>query len=211
LTRRLDLGAYLALTDEALSRTARTGFADPGRNEGKREATTNGAALQALLSRNREIARTFIDWRRSVVPNSADEIYSDAVTLGHIANLGITSGGLFRAWAYECPAVGGGAVPVNRISTEMLRLAERCARMQDAGEEQQRATIAEAEWEIGIGPLHPFYDACGRVSRYFSTLLSLRTGTALPLYDSRSDYMDAATAGLSAFTDYRNRRLTIRL
>ena len=42
---------------------------------------------------------------------------------------------------------------------------------------------AWAEWELIGGPLHPFYDGCGRISRAFSALLLHRGGSLPPLYE----------------------------
>ena len=62
--------------------------------------------------------------------------------------------------------------------------------------------IAGVEWDIAVGPLHTFYDACGRISRYFATLLFL--WHSLPVVDrgERQIYFDHAIRGRAAFQQH---------
>lgn len=61
---------------------------------------------------------------------------------------------------------------------------------------------AWAEWQLNGGPLHPFYDGCGRISRAYSAMLLVRGRTLLPIYDSLNNYFDHGHQGETAFADY---------
>jgi hypothetical protein len=61
---------------------------------------------------------------------------------------------------------------------------------------------AWAEWELGGGALHPFYDGCGRISRSFAAMLLIRASSLLPLFDDRRSYFDHGNRGRTAFASY---------
>jgi hypothetical protein len=195
---------YLRDIDEALSRTARTGSAATSVNPNKKPALLSGNALREAVETNRNRAAAFIHWQRRNNVVRPDDIIAVLTGLGWIVNFGILSEGLYRAWSYVTPGDGNGApaVPPARIGAGLVDLGAECAAIACLDPAGKARAIARVEWEIGIGPLHPFYDGCGRVSRYFSALLCFWHEAPLRIHPSRDVYMAAATAGEGAFIDY---------
>jgi hypothetical protein len=66
---------------------------------------------------------------------------------------------------------------------------------------------AWAEWQLGGGPLHPFYDGCGRISRAFAAALLVRGGRLLPLFDTSAQYFAAGNEGDARFLVYYKSRI----
>ena len=62
--------------------------------------------------------------------------------------------------------------------------------------------MAWAEWELNGGALHPFYDACGRISRCFGAAILIHGHRVLPLYDSRESYFAAGNQSHERFVEY---------
>jgi hypothetical protein len=58
------------------------------------------------------------------------------------------------------------------------------------------------EWEISTGPLHPFYDGCGRVGRAVAFLMQTWLGATVAEYGSRAEYLAAARKGKQHFVGY---------
>lgn len=123
-----------------------------------------------------------------------------------LVNFEITAGDLYRAWPYVTPGDGANGllpqVAPEDIAPGLSRLADECAAITDLALSSKGRAIARMEWEIGIGPLHPFYDGCGRVSRYLSTMLCLWHELQPPVHSSREAYMTAAAESAESFVDY---------
>ena len=89
------------------------------------------------------------------------------------------------------------------IPEGLLEIGNQAERLQTIVKEDDKLElIAHIEWELGVGPLHPFYDGCGRISRYFSALISLWTDTPLVRHQSRDEYFQHARGGEQAFAKY---------
>ena len=202
----LPLTRYLRRIDQALSRTSATGTVATGVHGLKRPALLSGDDLLTVIDRNRSLSAEFISWQAAHRPTDRDGITAAVIALAWLVNLGITDGGLYRAWPYDVPLVEGSA-PLSGISPTQIaggldRLTAECLDLSNRSMVEIARQISRVEWEIGVGPLHPFYDGCGRVSRYFSTLLCLWHNVPMPIHTSREEYMRAATSGEMTFADY---------
>ena len=206
LSREEALIEYIQTTDQTLSRTARDGTAATGVHVGKRASRLTGANLHRALVQNRAATAAFIDWQSEQRPRSAFGMGATLTGLAWIVNFGIIAGELYRAWPYVTPGDGANSalppVPPEGIADGLERLAGECAAIAHCDRPAQSRAIAHIEWEIGIGPLHPFYDGCGRVSRCFSTMLCLWHGRQPPIHISRETYMSAATKSEADFIEY---------
>jgi hypothetical protein len=197
---------YLDAVDHALSRTARTGITATSVHPSKLPSRLIGDELRKAVVRNRVRAAAFIVWRSGTAPADASEVGAALLALAWLVNFEITPGHVYRSWPYITPADSANCplppVAADDIVDGLAMLTNSCAALAELGQSEKRRAIARTEWEIGIGPLHPFYDGCGRVSRYFSTLLCLWHGLDLPLHRLREDYMAAATNSAEAFANY---------
>ncbi|MFY7926327.1 MAG: hypothetical protein ACOVN5_10990 [Aquidulcibacter sp.] len=206
MSRQKLISLYLKAIDNELSRTARTGAVATSVNRLKRPARLAGDELHSAMTRNRELAAEYIDWRAEEVPTRAEEMLAALTGLAVIVNFGILSGDLYRSWPYTVPTVGervsGHEVAPDKIMSGLYELAQECVEIAKLGTDLKPRAVAQVEWKIGIGPLHPFYDGCGRISRYFTTLLCLWSDVELRVHRSRTEYMAAATAGEAAFIQY---------
>ncbi len=199
------LNLYLSDVDLALSRTAKSAKVATAVSAEKLPALLEGEPLRRALEKNRQNVAEWIAWRRRTLPNGAPDVVSAILTLAGLANAGITAGPTFRSWPYlaqtDLSSIDRSSIDSAHVWAELCVLAAQVSSTFNEDSER-RKHIAGYEWEIGIGPLHPFYDGCGRVSRYFATLLSLWSNETLPTHASRAEYMNAATLGKSAFQAY---------
>jgi len=204
------LAAHLGRLDRTLSRTVATGRADRAASPRKRAALLSGSALRARVALNRRLVARFLLWRRRAWPVDAHEHFAAVCTVAHLAGLGLLPEGLFRRWPYDVRRHGvraaGPPVPPRVVARALLALLARVARGRARGAAARLALVAEVEWELGIGPLHPFYDGSGRVSRYVAALLSLWLDVPLATHASREAYFRAARAGRAAFVAYYRTR-----
>jgi fido (protein-threonine AMPylation protein) len=126
--------------------------------------------------------------------------------LAQLVGFGLLPEGLFRTWPYDTKRhnvkTEREPVPSSGIWAALEDLMELVIQAKDQDEQGRLEAIARIEWEIGIGPIHPFYDGCGRVSRYYSSLLSLWFNVPLAHHASREMYFSAASDGSDAFISY---------
>jgi hypothetical protein len=116
--------------------------------------------------------------------------------------------GLFRTWNYagyrDLAFSQQQQISPSDIFETLTALCQDVHRRLNFAIEPDEAlrTIAGIEWELSVGPIHPFYDACGRISRYYSTLLSV--WFSVPVIDrgGRETYFDFSRRGRAAFQDY---------
>lgn len=204
------LAAHLGRLDRTLSRTVATGRADRAASPLKQDALVAGPALRARVAANRRLVARFLLWRRRAWPQDALEHFGAVCTVAHLAGLGLLPEGLFRRWPYDVSRHGGRAarrpIAARAVPPALLALMARVARARSWGPAARLALVAQVEWELGIGPLHPFYDGCGRVSRYVATLLSLWLDVPLATHASREGYFRAARAGRAHFVAYYRER-----
>jgi len=202
------LDDHLRRLDRMFSRTVATGAVDRTASPAKRPALVRGPALLARIAANRRLVARFIAWRRRAWPATAGEHFGVICTLAHLAGMGIVPAGLFREWEYDAGRYGvaGRPVPCEEVPAALLALATEVSRGRTLRMPARIELVALTEWELGIGPLHPFYDGCGRISRYVATLLSLWLDVPVATHVSRDAYLGAARAGRDAFVAYYRKR-----
>jgi len=205
---------YLRNTDSILSRTIRSGTVLTSVNLRKKQALLTGNKLRDRNSSNLQLVSEYISSRRNYVPNEPLEILVTLVTLAQLTNFGILPEGMFRTWDYVTPANGNPlpSIPPSDIAAGLESLSnECCAILKIEDQAQALREVAGLEWELCVGPLHPFYDACGRISRYFAVLVSLWMDIPLPHYSSREEYFAAACEGKAKFGEYVRAQASIRI
>lgn len=197
---------HLEQNDLVLSRTAITGAIDRSVSHNKKPPLLFGPKLEERVRANRELVAQFIIWQTHHKPDSEWEYVFSLTTLAHITGIGILPEGILRRWPYDVSGTLAGAgksVPAQNIPSGIIDLGRRTFELSSSYEINDRLRkIASVEWDIGIGPLHPFYDGCGRVSRYFAVLVSLWNQLPLVRHSSRDEYFRCAKAGREAFGDY---------
>ncbi len=111
-----------------------------------------------------------------------------------------------RTWALSAYRSGGpkvvAEIPPVEVEAGLERFAETVAQGVGGLRVDPVPLAAWAEWELNGGPLHPFYDGCGRISRSFGALLLVRGSCLLPLYGDREAYFRHGQQSHAAFTDY---------
>jgi hypothetical protein len=200
MTIQASLAGYLQANDEVMSRTAAKGTASTSVSLHKLPSLLTGVELTERVDANRRSATAHIVWRARTGTSAKSTIALELITLGEIVNAGISGGGIFRKW--DVPYGSSASVPWQSVPKALL--SGQFANGIDAlgsGDGALRF-VGGLEWEIGIGPLHPFYDGCGRVSRYLSALLCLRHQIPLVSRISREAYFEAGRRGKSDFQQY---------
>jgi hypothetical protein len=196
----------LTASDEVLSRTFRTGVASVATSPYKKPSLLEGQALISQIAFNRRmVARAIADsciW----FPNSACEHLGALLSIATMACHGLLPEGLFRRWRYD-PVYLDATVAMGRVApSEILKslelLMDRVVNAYTGDELMRLRTVAEIEWNLVVGPLHPFYDACGRISRYYSLLLSDWFSVPTPMHRTREVYFSAARGGSEVFISY---------
>jgi len=198
---------YLERNDDALSRTVRTGEVNLGTNAKKRPPPITDAKLITKVSENRGKALALICTLSRRGPDQWFDFYSALILIAYQALDGLAVEGLLRRWEYDPKkykvATTEHLVSPEEIPQELYVLAQSTfSYLKTAPANGLKKVIAGLEWDLGIGPIHPFYDACGRISRYFSSLVCLWSRQTLPIHSSREEYMAAAGAGRDQFIEY---------
>jgi hypothetical protein len=196
------LEAYFTHIDSRLSRTVTSGRADVSVSSIKRAPVLSGEQLALRLAANRARVSEYIVGRLLRPPLVSGEFVACLLTIGELYSSGVFPSSLFRMWPYTVKG-GPSVTPVDaaRVHDGLVALDTRVIEALTDGLGLSRIG-AEVEWEIGIGPIHPFYDACGRIGRYGASLVRLWAGQVLPEYDSRDEYMARAALGIEAFVVY---------
>lgn len=200
-----ELQRFLEENDLELSRTAKSGTADNSISSLKRPALVTGRELVEAVARNRLTVARFILAQSPYRPTSPLEPTGALLALAFLTNDGIAPNGLFRLWNYEPQVRASSAerVEPKDIPENLGGIGSRLFEaLRISSEREKLAIVGEIEWDIGIGPLHPFYDGCGRISRYFSALSSLWLDVPMVHHTSRKEYMERASEGRREFIDY---------
>lgn len=186
-------------TDLAMSRTSR-GVSDTSASSRKHPLLLDGEALREASQRNRD---RLLDLLEDLpAPESARAAAEGLARIEATVNAGLLPEGRFRTWELDYPEGNIAAhVLVRDLPAEMERLAEE---LHARWPGDPVATAAFVEWTLN-GPLHPYYDGCGRISRGAGAWVLLRAGLLPPLYSSKSEWYEAAAGGLDAFTAFVRR------
>jgi hypothetical protein len=204
----VELVSYLSDMDRTLSRTVIANAILTTTSTKKRKALLEGDDLARQNERNRVLVAEFINWRRCSPPSQAGDLLESLLTLAALTGLNLFPDGIFRKWEYV------GSHGISFSASEQVRPADivdalidlSCELFRKLGSADQFndaiGIIADTEWEISVGPLHPFYDACGRISRYYTTLLSLWFSLPVVHRGDRVVYFSHAVQGRQAFRDF---------
>lgn len=199
------LQELLAHNDLVLSRTAASGRIDTAASSLKKSPSISSVELLDGVGRNRSAVSRFIFQQANYKPHTSAEIVGSLLTIAFLTNSGIAAGGLFREWPYvpQVKDFSDKAVAPEDIPMELWNVGDTLLRAaRNSSPAERLEVVAGVEWEIGIGALHPFYDGCGRISRYFSVVNSLWFGVPLKRHNLRSEYMGRASEGRLRFIEY---------
>lgn len=184
-------------SDLAMSRTSR-GVSDTSANPRKHPLLLEGEALREASARNRERLLDLLETLPR--PDSPEAAAAGLARLEAAVNEDLLPEGRFRTWELDYPDGNISAhAAVKDLPAEMERFAVTLH--ERWGAEDPAATAAFAEWNLN-GPIHPYYDGCGRISRAAGAWVLLRAGEPPPLYESRPAWYEAAARGLPGFTDF---------
>ena len=197
---------HLEDCDKTLSRSVVRGVAETQVSASKLPPLVSGQQMREQIARNRSIIAEYVSWRQKWFCDSVEEHTWALLTIGQMTLMGLAPRGLLRRWEYDPADVGvtsvGRLIGPAEIVPELGRLGSKVLESRDKDTTTRLGRVAELEWEIVVGPVHPFYDGCGRASRYYSTLASLWLEVPLPAHRSRELYFDAARRGIEAFRAY---------
>jgi hypothetical protein len=202
---RETLLSVLVHNDNLLSRTAKSAIVDTSASLQKKPGLLRGDVLGQSVINNRILVARFIEWQRRRVDVSGWEHLFCLITLGYLTGFEILPAGIFREWRYDAPGSAADLSEVYpaEIPSHLVAFGNRAAEVKTIEDADRRlAAIGALEWELVVGPMHPFYDGCGRISRYFSALLCLWNGTPLVRHASREKYFECAREGKGAFESY---------
>jgi hypothetical protein len=200
---------YLQKTDEALSRTVQNRSVATAASAKKQPALLAGKKLTQQIDQNRELVAEYVGWKQKYTLRSTEDFLSSILTIAEISGLNLFPRSSFRQWDY--PGTHGlvfnvkEVVAPSQIFPSLITLvSELSDRMAELGTDSELGLriVAGTEWDIAIGPIHPFYDGCGRISRYFSTLLCLSFSLPMVWRGSREDYFSPAVLGRNEFVAY---------
>jgi hypothetical protein len=203
----MKLLAYLHETDNTLSRTTATGTVSSTASPNKKPMLLREERLLAQMGRNRRAVSEYIRYKKNYIPKRGIECALIVICIAELTGLKLFPEGIFREWDYAGSSYKvsdpGAQIAPDAIFQGLENLGGQVLNIADFSTIERRLQdIAMIEWRIGIGPLHPFYDGCGRVARYFSTLLSLWFDVPVVIHRSRDDYFSAARGGIRSFQNY---------
>lgn len=198
---------YLITLDSLMSRTVIYGVGKTDISSFKRPLLLKGIPLLRQIELNRESVTRYIIWRMKYIPDVEFEHYNILCSMAELTNMNILPESLFRSWCYVSSKYGvnyqGQTINSRRIPQGLQKIATQVIKIKKLNTHAEKVkVISNVEWQIAVGPLHPFYDGCGRIARYYSTLLSLWFETGLVIHKSREEYFDAARKGRNSFYQY---------
>lgn len=197
----------LKTNDMALSRTSAQGQGDTSASQLKLPLRLSGEPLKESLLKNRLSVAQFIVGSNATVASSGPNLMASILCIANLTVSGTLPDSLFRVWPLPDgrtygPPQDSTPVQPNEIWSRLFEVSGlACIQFKT----DPLAAAALLEWEIGIGPLHPFYDACGRASRGISVLLQYVSGEKIRTHLTREEYFDAGKKGRQAFLEYYRR------
>ncbi len=208
------------ILDESSRRLSRTraGASDTGSSALKQPLLVSGDELRTRAATNERRVHEFIHAAREAKPPAGSEAVRTLLfTIADLTNDGLLPVGRFRTWpigAHQASASGGAAVsgPEAKVAPDDIPEAVDafCAIVHARWPELSVDPVplaSWAEWQLNGGPLHPFYDGCGRIARSFGAALLIHGAALLPLYDSPSAYFRHGNGGDESFAAYVRARI----
>ncbi len=194
------LVAALKAADAALSRTVASSRVNNDVSNKKLPLLLAGTELAQAIEENRKLVAAYIIGAPKNSTASANDLHAAILTIASLTLRGMLPDSLFRKWSISGrkfgPSEDSEAVEPDQIASKLQVLADDMA---SSLKEDTISAAAALEWAIGTGPLHPFYDACGRISRASAALILVTSRLTLPAYPNRDDYFAASTQGRKQF------------
>lgn len=195
-----------------LSRS-RQGKSDTGSSNGKEPLLLEGEALKEKVIQNEDTVHRYIySAINKANPQSSEDVKQILFAIADMTNEGLLPKGRFRTWeihANQQSVTGEETVSGPEAKMDPGELPEAvtkfCSTISVRWNELYEDPVplaAWAEWQLNGGPLHPFYDGCGRISRAFAAFLLVAGGHLLPLYDNSRSYFTHGNKGIETFTVY---------
>ena len=185
---------------QALSRTFH-GLSDTQSSAKKRPLKLQGQELARQTSANaQELYSVLLRLRSLPAPLSAEEVSQRMEAIETAVNRGLLPAGRFRTWNPESNDRSPFAVttPWQEVPIQLDQL---CQELYRRWREDPVVVAAWLEWTIQ-GPIHPYYDGCGRISRGLSAWILLGAGQPVPRYRDREEWFLRARQGLDSFTEF---------
>lgn len=198
------LEAYFETQDAVLSRTASTGTVDTSVSAGKSAPNLSQSSLLTQLTQNRRRVVRYVLSRALRPPVASGDFLASLLAIGEIYSANVFESSLFRLWPYDYSKFNSTSqLPVIEPKSIVPALFELdsmiLSRIRSSDASQLAGTV---EWEIVFGPIHPFYDSCGRIGRYASALVAMWAGWFLFEHTSRASYLAAGSHGQQDFLAY---------
>lgn len=191
----------LRAADKNLSRTVMSACVNTDVSPDKVPLLISGSMLERTIERNRVLMANYILGAPPDSASNAGDLHASVLTIASLALQGMLPSSLFRKWQLNDrkfgPEEDSREVPPGRIQHELGELAQRV--IDSSLDPIRRAALLE--WSIGTGPLHPFYDACGRIGRAAAALVLVQGGILLPNYPAREVYFSVSTKGWMCFEE----------
>ena len=213
--RRVDWRFVSRILEENTLRLSRTrqGKSDTGSSRTKEPLLLAGEALKAKVIHNEEKVHRYVYGAHGeAAPKSGEGVEQILCTIADMTNEGLLPKGRFRTWEIrpnQRSLTDGEVIsgPDAKVSPEELPqvVSDFCSEISRRWDELGRDPVplaAWAEWQLNVGPLHPFYDGCGRISRAFAAYLLVTGGYLLQLYDDPKSYFAHGNKGIKIFTSY---------
>lgn len=201
---QLQIIERLELSENQLSRT-RKGHADTTASTTKSPLLLSGEQLAQKTALNtKALHRLLFELRERPAPNSVSEVQRSLRQIEDTVNEGLLPGGRYREWELSY-ADDSAEFSKKALAKDVPQAMDRFTRELFVRWSQLPSaavvTAAWAEWMIQ-GPIHPYYDGCGRISRAVSAWILLWSGQTVPVYSSRQDWFRHAMSSREDFTLY---------
>lgn len=197
-----------------LSRT-RLGIGDVSTSPSKQPPSASGPDLAARAHHNEhEMYKIAFAYGLIGRFDSGAEIKDLLLSLASQAFAGLQNTGPFRTWTINEIEYSNGTIAAPKLDPLLLVHAFdnfcNCVALRHLELlSDPYPLMAWAEWELNGGSLHPFYDACGRISRCFGAAILISGHRLLPLYDSSASYFEHGNQGMAAFAEYVRQRARV--
>jgi hypothetical protein len=195
-----------------LSRTRR-GVSDTQTSPEKLPLLLSGDDLGRRSAENEQRVHQFVaETALGPPPQSGMDVRDVLFSIADLTNAGLLPAGRLRTWStsYRPRFAAGGPVarvPHENLPEAVLAFSGGVFRRWPELEADPVPLYAWCEWQLNFGPLHPFYDGCGRIARAFGALLLIRASSLLPLYDSAQSYFGHGERGPEVFGEYVRERI----
>jgi hypothetical protein len=209
----VDLAFVTRILDENSRRLSRTraGVSDASSSLEKRQVILEPEDLRKRSAENeRKVQRFVFESHNDPPPPDGKAVRKLIWTIADMTNDGLLpTPHKLRVWSDCRDPLAKGVTRINAddLPEALERFANNVSQRWHELSHDPVSLASWAEWELGGGSLHPFYDGCGRIARSFGALLLLRASWVLPLYDNRESYFEHGGQGPVSFSAYLSSRI----